>query len=281
MTTIEIGDLVLPETLVGASGFWFEKLTDWYTPGASKVSPPPRAQAHGSFRVSTDWSDDVTPSVDAHYAGESHAEVLAALKLVARLRDGAARVMKVTDDTGVSMRDVSIRQVDIPDTHGRTVADFAIDMRAADPRRYGTEISVSTGLPVVAGGLTWPITWPITWAGGGADGRVVLVNSGTADTTPRMLEVSGGLSAGFTIDEVGTGRSVRFERLVPDGSVIYLNPRTGRAYIDSPGNDVSGYLTRSQWPSIPAGGQSVLQLNALGTPSGTPTFTARYSPADW
>lgn len=284
MTTIvEIGDLEFPQSLGGATaGFWFEELVDWYTPGESKTQPPDRPQDHGSFRNAKDWSDSVTPSVKAHYVGETYAQVLENIARVARLRDGNPRTMRVTDDLGASSREVSIRFVKIPDTHGRLTIDFSIDMLAADPRRYGDEVSVSTGLPIVAGGLVWPITWPITWGGGGADGRVILTNAGTADTRPRMLEVTGGLAAGFTIDEVGTGRQVRFERLIPDGSVVFLNPRTGRAYIDAPGNDVSGYLTRSDWPTVPAQGQTILQLNSLGASTGTPTLTAR-SPlrSDW
>lgn len=101
------------------------------------------------------------------------------------------------------------------------IAEFEIPVKAADPYRYGAPVRVSNGLPVSGGGLAFPITFPITFGAGGSDGRVIVLNSGDADTFP-LLEVTGQLDAGFTIDQVGTGRQVRFERLVPLGSTVFL-----------------------------------------------------------
>lgn len=285
MTSIQIGSIELAEFLdesTAWTGFYFNKLTDWYSLPRSKAVLSGRHQAHGSHRGGFDWRENATPSVEGGYVGVDEVAALAAMNTLKRAWAlGSELRMTVNDSLFPSWRNVSVRFVTIPDHHGRHRFEFAIDAIAADPLRYGTEIAVSTGLPVSGGGLTWPITWPLTWGGGGSAGRVILDNPGSADTRPRLIEVPGGLSDGFTIDEVGTNRQVRLDRLVPLGSTIFLNPRTGRAYIDAPGNDVSRYLSRSEWPTIPAGGQSTLQFNKLGTSSGDPTMTVRYSRADW
>ena len=283
MTTVTIGTVELAEFLdesTNFTGFYFNKLEDWYSVPQSKAPNTPRPGAHGSFGGGDDWREAAIPSVGGGFIGTDEAAALQAMDDL-KLAWATGKQLPMTVDTvvGPTSRQVSVRFLTIPDHHGRRRFEFSVDTLARDPLRYGPPVRVSTGLPVSAGGLTWPISWPITWGGGGADGRIILVNPGNADTAP-MLEVTGQLD-GFTIDEVGSGRQVRFERLVPAGSTIFMNPRTGRAYIDAPGNDVTGFLTRADWPTVPARGQTVLQFNRLGGSSGAPTLTGEVSPASW
>ena len=280
MTTITIGNVTLPSAPVAGNGFWFEKLKDWYTLPGSKVAAESRPQAHGSFRIGQDWRQHATPSVEGHYGGRTYADTLAAIDTLMSLADGTPKTMTVADELRPTSREVSVRAITIPDTQGRPVIDFAIDMLAPDPKRYGATVSASTGLPSAGTGITYPITYPLSYGTPGDPGRVAVSNGGTANTFP-MLEVAGGLDAGFSLVELGTGREVRFERVIPQGSTVFLNPRTGRAYIDAPANDVSGFLTRADWFVVPAGGSTSIQFAALGGVSGTPILTARTSPAFW
>jgi hypothetical protein len=280
MATVTIGSLVLPAAPTAGKGFWFETLTDWYATPDSKVAAQSRPQAHGSFRITMDYRDAATPSVEGHFGGTTHADVLAAIDTLASLANGSPQTMTVTDDLRTTSREVSIRNISIPDTHGRPVLDFAIDMLAPDPRRYGADIVTSATLPVSGSGLTYPITYPLTYGTAGTTGRRTITNAGTAATWPR-LEVTGGLDVGFSLVELVTGREIRYERAVPAGSTVFLDPRTGRAWVDAPANDVSGYLTRSDWWSVPAGGSTTVQFSTWGASSGTPTFTARTAPAYW
>jgi len=282
MTTVTIGTRTLAEFLdesTDFTGFYFNELEDWYSVPQSKAQNTPRPNAHGSFGGGPDYREGAVVTVKGGFVGIDEAAALQEMDDL-KLDWAQGTQLQITVDTvlGPTSRTVSIRFLTIPDHHGRSRFEFTVDVFARDPLRYGPAVGEHTVLPVIAGGLVWPITWPITWAGGGSDGRIILNNTGNADTLPRMLEVTGGLSLGFTIDEVGTGRQIRFERLVPLGSTIFLNPRTERAYIDAPGNDVSGFLTRSDWPTVPRRGQTVLQFNALGEATNTIDSPDRVNP---
>jgi hypothetical protein len=171
----------------------------------------------------------------------------------------------------------------VADDHGQLHFTFAVDMLAVDPRRYtlgpdgdgssGVEV-VSTGLPSAGTGLVYPITYPLDYGTPGNIGRITVHNTGTAMSFS-ILEVTGGLSGGFELQEVSSGNRLRFERAVPVGSTVTLNPRTGTVTIDGPTNDVSGFLTRREWWGVPPGAVQEIQFNAIGTPTGTPTLTAR------
>jgi len=88
--------------------------------------------------------------------------------------------------------------------------------------------------------------------------------------------VTGGLSGGFTLTNVSTGQRLQFEREIPVGSTVYLNPRTARVYLDDPANDVSSFLTVREWWTILPGTAHEIQFAAIGSVTGgTPTLTAR------
>lgn len=109
------------------------------------------------------------------------------------------------------------------------------------------------------------------WGTGGSTGRVLAVNDGSAETAS-ILEVTGGLSQGFELVWVPTGQRVRFERPVAVSETVRLSPRTGRVTIA--GSDVTGFLTASEWWTVPAKRAGEIQFTPLGTTTGTPTLTA-------
>ncbi|WP_416394227.1 MULTISPECIES: hypothetical protein [unclassified Curtobacterium] len=116
------------------------------------------------------------------------------------------------------------------------------------------------------------------WGTTGITGRVSVTNTGTA-TTVSTFSVTGGLSGGFELVWVPTGQRIRFERPIDVASAVQINPRTGRVTIDG-ASDVTGFLTASQWWSVPAGSTGEVQFTPLGTVTGTPTLTARTAPAN-
>lgn len=111
----------------------------------------------------------------------------------------------------------------------------------------------------------------------GTLGRVTLYNEGTATTWPE-LRVTGYLEGGFFITCIETGEQVRYERVIPAGSVVVINTRTGMATIDgaSPG---SGFITRRGFPSLPPKTVRTLQFNPIGNAGAGAQFTAVYRPA--
>jgi phage-related protein len=113
----------------------------------------------------------------------------------------------------------------------------------------------------------------------GADGttnRLAVTNLGTAESFP-LLKVSGGVSSGFVVTDVTTGAVVQFSRLIPVGSQVTVNQRTGRASIDGQ-SDVSANITIRQFFSIPPGQTHILQFTPLG-PSGGPKLFVTLAPA--
>lgn len=281
MATLQLAGL----TFAGrgsSSRLFFRSLTDWDALAESKsdISQRPPG-SDGAFGVSQVDRDSVAPSFEGLYVGASRVDALQMRKSLKAIANPKSMVeMSLTDDDGTFSRQVVIQRMDLPDIRNQSTFTFDVYTVAPDPLMYGAQQSASNGLPVSSGGIPFPIVFPPDFGTPGADGRVTLSNPGTADAYI-LLEVTGGLDLGFSVIELGSGREVRFERLIPVGSTVFVNGRTGRAYIDNPSNDVSGFLTRSDFPVVPAGGSTTLQFSTFGSSSGTPTLTARSSPAYW
>ncbi|MET4780804.1 hypothetical protein [Glaciihabitans sp. UYNi722] len=281
-TTVTIGGLTFAGDTPSSNGFFFNGLADWYSITSSKSPINERPQSNGAFGVSQDWRTAATISLTCCYLGNSRADVQAAKsQMSAALSSGRPAVMSVTDIDGTTTRVVSIRAVTVDDDFGRLVFDFTIDMIAPDPLRYGLPITSSSGVPVAGGGLIFPLgsgASYIDFGTGGSSGRISVTNSGTAPVFP-PFDVSGGLDGGFVVTDVTLGKSIRFERQIPLGSLVSVNQRTGRATINGPSNDVSGSLTSKDWFSIGPGETHAIQFQPLGAVTGTPMLTVQTSPA--
>jgi hypothetical protein len=116
------------------------------------------------------------------------------------------------------------------------------------------------------------------WGDDGSTGRVSVTNIGTAPTWP-ILRAIGGMSGGFIATDVTSGRSVRLDRLIPVGSQVKVNQRTGTASIDGDSNDISGQLTGREFFAVGPGETHQIHFAVLGTVSGTPQFAVDLSPA--
>jgi hypothetical protein len=276
------GITMLPRPTEGDSyplGFYFTALTDWYSLSDSKSAIRERAQADGAFDIDRDWRTSAVVSFEGVYIGhDDNDTTVAKRQLRAAWGTGLEGLMTVTDPQGPTSRAVSIRDVKVTDDHGRRYFTFSVDMVALDPNRYGPVISASTGLAVAGTGYIWEAVWPADWGSGGAQGRADVTNPGDATTWP-LLSVSGGLSLGVELVEVYTGSDLRLDRPIPVGSTVYFDARTGRVYIDSLDNDITGFLTRREWWSVPPGATRSVQINALGVATGSPLLTVQIAPA--
>lgn len=265
---------------IDPGGFYFTTLTDWYTLPDSKASIRERAQADGAFNIDRDWRQSAAPSIEGIYLGATDVDTTQAKRrLRASWGTGTQGLMTVTDPNGPTSRAVSIRDVKVPDDHGRRYFTFSVDMVAPDPNRYGPVVSTSAGLPVAGTGYIWAAVWPADWGGGAGDsGRVTITNEGDASTWPLIL-VGGGLDSGVEIVETTSGSTLRLERVIPQASTVYFDSRTGRVYLDTTDNDITGFLTRREWWSVPAGATRIVQFNGLGAVTGIPVLTVQMAPA--
>jgi hypothetical protein len=169
---------------------------------------------------------------------------------------------------------VQVARAKLPRVSSRKFA-YSLDIVAVDPFRYGDADQVTTGLPTPGTGHTWPMVWPISWGTPGNPGRLTLTNPGTAVAWP-IFQIQGGVQDGFELEEVGTGRVIRFDQTVLVGSTVELNPRVGTVFVD--GVSRSTFLTRRDWFSIPPGGTTQVQFRALGEPFGDPLLVGLVSP---
>lgn len=109
------------------------------------------------------------------------------------------------------------------------------------------------------------------WGLDGSTGRVTVTNDGTTETFPD-IRVSGGLTGGFIITDITSGRVVSLARNIPLGSYVSINQRTGSVTIDGQ-SDISGFLTSYGFFSIGPGETHVIQFSPIGTVIGDPIMT--------
>lgn len=256
-------------------GWVFADLVDWYTLPDSKATNDPIPNGHGSFDPGTDWRSAAAISFTVGFIGSSQAECIAAVEsLNAVGSTGTVAVLRVTDDLRVTSRQVSVRHIGVPDWFGwdQYEVHMAVDVLAWDPVRYTDPVVVSTGLASGGGGLEYPLGSPsgaLYYGANGSLGRVTLSNEGTAPVWPSVT-VAGGLGAGFFVQRLDTGQTVRYDRVVPAGSTVAVDFRTGEVLVDGL-SDGSTYLTRYEFWPVGPGESFEVQFNAIGGSSGTPT----------
>jgi len=290
--SVAIGSLVLA---AGASDFgtpgWYlqqDGLVDWDAVTDSKTEIRERPQAEGAASVPRDVRSSLPFSISGIYVSPSADPQLARIdvqnaKVTLSLAAGQGRsVPVVVDDVDGSMRRrASVRKI-TPDT-GYSVNSYAwtMDLVAPDPLKYGAEVTLQTTPPSTGGGLVWPLGTTsgkyCDWGSDGSSGRVSFLNFGTAPAWP-ILRATGGMSGGFTATS-DAGDVVRFERVIPAGSVVQINQRTGAAWIDAPGNDVSRFVNGRGFFSFPPQSLHWVQFAPIGTTSGSPVFELVASPA--
>lgn len=265
------------------SGFTLGALDGWYSGAPVRSVVEARPNADGAFGVTRVYKDArvVTQTgliLDAEVGGASW-RAFSGLQA-----NGAPSEFTVTDPANgpLTLLDATLAGVPdvVPNVDG--LASYILSVVARDPVKYGPAVTYSTGLASGGGGLEYPLHSPsgaLYYGALGNLGRLELVNEGTADTWP-VFEVSGVLDDGFFIQCLGDGSVLRYDRVVPAGSTVTIDSRTGQVLIDGV-SDGSTYLTRDEFFSVPAGGTCVVQFNAISTSSGTPTMTVTARSGWW
>jgi Phage tail protein len=184
----------------------------------------------------------------------------------------------VTDPRGSRTAMVSLNGAPELREISNTAATVAAPFIAYDPVKYGPARTISGGLPTAGGGLAYPLSGAgvLDYGANGDLGRVTLSNVGTARVWP-FLTVQGGLTAGFFVQRLDTGQVVRYDRVVPAGSSVSIDFRTGEVLIDGV-SDGSTYLTRYEFFSVEPGASIEVQFNAIAGSTGLPS--ARFDWAD-
>lgn len=257
-----------------------------------KGSPPMRADAtdrpnsDGAFgSVKNYRSARVMTFVGGQFGDSEAAAETLNDEFAAIQSDGAPLLIQVETDRGIRSVIATLSgSAEVDEVIDPPGAQVTAQFIAYDPVKYGPAIPYPTGLASGGGGLEYPL-----YSGGaggtlyygalGNLGRVTVVNNGTADVWPSFV-VTGQLDNGFYLQCLETGDILRYDRVVPAGSTVTLDSRTGEVLIDGV-SDGSTYLTSDGWFPIPRKSFATIQFNAIAGSSGTPTMTVTSSDGFW
>jgi len=278
-------------TLYGRAGlgpFTFATLEGWEDlPNPRQPDATPRPQSHGLF-------DSQVFSDERHVLTSGRCFSLAArdallVELQASFNFSAPDELPLTiTHAGRTLTAGArlLRFKPTPLTWGIGYFGWAAEWVCSDPLRYGAPVPVSTGFPVLAGGLEFDLytdgttdTGFLEFGASSATGRIVVANPGNEDVWPQF-EIAGPIPVqGLEVVRVGTGERLRFEGGVSTGSVLVLGAATGLVVIDGYA-DRSGLLTIRDWSSVPPQGSAEFEFVPLGTFSAA-QLTATVSPGFW
>lgn len=264
--------------------YTIDTLDGWYSGAPIRNEVQNRPNADGAFGITRVYRGSRVITQTGLIGASSTDEAITDpwLAFAGLMPGGLPQEYTVVDASGP--KTVSATLADTPDIQPLVGgnARYVLQLVARDPIKYGPEVTYSTGLASGGGGLEYELGEPsgaLYYGALGNLGRVEIVNDGTADTWP-TFEVTGTLDAGFTLQCLETGSVLRYDRVVPAGSTVTIDSRTGQVLVDNQ-SDASTYLTRDEFFSIPAGGSCTVQFNAISTSSGSPTMTATARSGWW
>lgn len=266
----------------------YEKLDGWYGVPGVDLGFVKRPNAPGAFAPVQTFPNEAKVSIEGqHFAPSRTSGIEMRHDLAALYNDGRPVRAIVADDLMTTEREVMVESVEFPWTIHPDF-QFTIDMRAADPKRYGTANSVGTGLATPGTGLDFPLLLPsneapnpdlgLDFGEAGVNGRVLITNSGTVETVSTFTVTGGSMPDGFALVNVTTGQRITYLGPVAAGTTLELDSRTQTAFIN--GSTPAGrWLMSPQWWAVPSRSTLEVAFLALGPVTGAPRLTATTAPA--
>lgn len=249
----------------------YDRLEGWIGVDAD-LRFQPRPSAPGAFAPQQVYARDRLISLEGQYFGSSRADAIAMReRLLGLQNDGRPLTMTVADDLRTTSREVYVEQIAVPWTIHQEFR-YAIDVRAADPRRYAPVVEVATNLASAGEGLILPLEFPVTFGIAGIDGRVTIVNAGNTGTGSRFT-ITGTMPDGFELVNVTTGQRITYLGPVALSASVTIDTRLRTALIEDTG-PAGRFLASPEWWEVPAGSSIQVQFVARGPVSDSPIMTA-------
>ena len=163
----------------------------------------------------------------------------------------------VTIDEGAGPRSaVGYRQqATIPTWLNSRNLDLSWQLELPDPRKFGTPLTATTGLPSATGDLVVPFTVPFSIDSVITNGQVTLTNPGNA--RGKVVMVITGPCVGPVVTHVGSGQSLVFGTSLTLNSQQYLvvdmDAHTALAQGQA---SRASYITSRGWSSFDPGGNT-------------------------
>lgn len=257
----------------------YSAVPGWYSAPPVRGATDDLPNANGGSPLEVAYRSARTFRFEGALKAATPEEALALWEQFAALQSSGELIpFTVNDPLGSRTCMVSINGVPELKEISNTAARVAAPFIAYDPVKYGPARTTATGLPTAGGGLQYNLFsggagGALYYGANGNLGRLTLINTGTARVWPSLL-VTGGLTLGFYVQRLDTGEVVRYDRVVPLGSTLAIDFRTGEVLVDGV-SDGSTYLTRYEFFSIGPGESIDVQFNAIAGSTGTPiaTFT--------
>jgi hypothetical protein len=287
MNRVHIGDLVFEasgEESPDASLVCAD-LEGWYSSPPMRANVDDRPNSDGAFGSVRNFRSARALRFEGWMRGETASVAREELfdAFAAIQADGAPFPILVETTKGPRTVTATLQgEAEVSPVKGLNRARVVARFICYDPVKYGEAQTASTTLSSPGGGLEYPLGDPagaLYYGDLGNLGRLVLSNIGTADTWP-VFVISGTLPDGFYLQNLDTGDVLRYDRIVPAGSTVSIDNRTGEVLVDGV-SDASTYLTRDSFFPVPAGGSVVVQFNAIAGSSGTPMLTAEFRSGWW
>lgn len=142
-----------------ASGFTYrnDTLTSWYKFAGADGKLEKRPNGVGTFGVGKLYPNEQTLEVKGSFWGGSAIDATYAReRLTGLFADGDPVTYTVADETGAWSRQVNLLEADVPYLPYPNF-EFTLNLVAVDPRRFGPTQTFTTGVPVAASGLIWPL----------------------------------------------------------------------------------------------------------------------------
>lgn len=290
MTTIMVAGVTFNNSgALDSNGvaWMFSGTKGWFDGPPTKAAKTDRPQGHGTFAERT-WRDGRLITVAGHVKAPTRRLASnAQMALASLLADGTFDGFTANDpDQGVMSAQVRLEGQPLIDWDGQLDIDYQFTFYAPDPLRYGSPVQVSTGFPVQAGGLQFPLftnrsirLGMLSFGARSTTGRLVITNPGNADMWPQW-QIAGPVdAAGFEITRTGTGERLRFEAGVSSGSTLVMDSATGVVLVDGYA-DRSGALTWRDWSSVAPGTSAEFAFTNIGSFSSA-QLTASVTPGWW
>lgn len=282
--TVQIGELTFYGD--GSSTEWiYSHIPGWYSGAPIRGASEDLPTGDGASPIDKAYRSARTFIFEGALKAASVEEALELWQQFAAIQpDGAPIQFTVTDPLKVRSCTVSINGTPELVELSNTAATVRAPFIAYDPVKYGPTRTVPVGLSSPGGGLEYPLHdggsgGALYYGDNGGLGRGTLTNDGTAKVWP-SVSISGGLTAGFFVQRLDTGEVVRYDRVVPSGSTVDIDFRTGEVLVDGL-SDGSTYLTRYEFFGVEPKESIEVQFNAIAGSSGTPAAVFSIADGDW
>lgn len=184
-------------------------LRGWSGASSTTSGTSPRAYKPGSVPSPYPQDEEKTLTLRMMLQAESPAAMREAWDVLNEVVANDDFVL-IRDEWGLRRRMTVRRDGPIPEElfTAAIVKRWSCQLLASDPRKYGEQVSASTGLPFVSGGLVFPVTFPIVFSETSNTGVVSIVNSGRTQSAVK-LRIDGPVKAP-KVTHIGSGRSLTF-----------------------------------------------------------------------